>query len=99
MTNEITLTIRRSGAMGFDINIATDQNPALQDEAMAKLDILLDAPTNKTWLTATFPWSIEYNLGISYRHLCGEPKSLDALLNNWVKACSQKYNKNLRIDK
>lgn len=99
MSNDIAISIRRVGATGFDINIRVDENPALQDDAMEKLDTLLLTTENEAWLISVFPWHIAYNVGVSYRYASGEVKSLDTTLNNWLKACNQKYGKNLRIEK
>src|SRR5271165_2601271 len=97
MFNEIAICIRRAGASLFDIVIRVYENPALQDDAMAKLDTLLCSDNNKSWVRV-FPWHIAYNTGISYRATSGEVKSMEALLNAWIKSCSQKYGKNLRIE-
>ena len=98
-SNEISITIRRTGGALFDIVIQVYENPALQDDAMVKLDALLSSDNNKSWICSVFPWSTSYEVGISRRSTSGDPKSMDAVLNAWIKSCSQKYGKNLRIEK
>jgi hypothetical protein len=99
MSNEISLIIRRVGAMGFDLVIRVDENPALQDSAMEKLDTLLSSPNNSAWISNVFPWSVAYTVGRSYRHISADVKSMEGLLNAWIKSCAQQYGKNLRVEK
>lgn len=97
-SNDIVLTVRRAGTL-FDITIQVYENPALQDAVMAKLDELLLDDKNKSWLGSVFPWSVAYEVGISFRSASGDSKSMDSLLNTWIKSCNQKYGKNLRVEK
>jgi len=98
-SNDICITIRRAGAALFDIVIQVYENNSLQDEAMAKLDAFLLDDKNKSCIDAVFPWSVSYHVGISFRSASGDPKSMEALLNAWIKSCNQKYGKNLRVEK
>lgn len=92
-SRDMKIVARRSGTSGFDVNIFVYENPALQDEGMRQLDILLSDDKNKQWLTGVFPWSIDYKTGVSYRHFSGDVKESQALLQKWFKGCESKVGK------
>jgi hypothetical protein len=97
-SNDIEISIRRIGAFGYDIIVRVFENPALQDDAMSKLDTLISS-SNKEFLSTVAPWHIAYNAGRSYRYISGDDKGLDPLITAWIKVCNQKYGKNLRVEK
>lgn len=97
-TRDITIRMRRSGAVGFDVSLYVQLNPALQDEAMGQLDALLFNEKNLQWLMGIYPWAISYESGVSYRHFSGDSKEAQSLLQKWIKNCQQKFGKNLTVE-
>jgi hypothetical protein len=91
----VNISIRRTGACGFDILIQTLGNKDLQYTSMGELDEIVAAAKD----IRVFPWSTDTILGISYRFLSGNVKDTQSLLNGWLKMCKQKYGKKLSIDK
>jgi hypothetical protein len=97
-SNQIKLSIRRSGAMGFDIVIYVDENPALQDSAMFELDSLLFKEENCTWIERIGAWRTTYKVGVSARSISADVKLAQGLLEQWIKICQKKYGKNLTLE-
>lgn len=99
-SNEIKISIRRSGAMAFWIIITVDENPANQDFAMEELDKCLFVETNLPWLEYIGGWNTNYKIGISARMIAASIGECQAMLEQWTKICQKKFgNKNLRIEK
>lgn len=95
----IKIGARRSGSCGFDVSIHVSLNPALQDAAMQQLDALLFDGKNFEWLMGIYPWTKNYEIGISLRHFSGDAKESQLLLLKWFKNCEQKIGKkNLSIE-
>lgn len=97
-SREITISVKRSGTCGFDVNIHAAQNPALIDEAIRQLDVLLFDHKNLSWLMGIYTWAISYKTGNAYRHFSGDSKEAQTLLQRWFKNCTQKMGKNLTIE-
>jgi hypothetical protein len=96
-SHNFTVGICRSGAVGFDITINVEENPALQDAVMLQLDTLLFDGGNIEWLINIFPWSVNYQVGVSYRHFSGSVKEAQNITEKWVKNLRQKYGKNITV--
>lgn len=88
-SNTLTLSVRRSGAAGFDVTVRVNENPALQDLAMEQLDKLLFVEENMEWLESIWPWAITYEVGISIRHFAGSQKEGQTLVNKWMTNCKK----------
>lgn len=97
-SHNFVVGICRSGSVGFDITINVEENPALQDNVMQQLDILLFDGGNIEWLIGIYPWSVNYQAGVSYRHFSGSVKEAQNLTEKWVKNLRQKYGKNLTVE-
>lgn len=94
-SRNVKITSTRSGACGFDINIYVVLNPALQDAAAELFNVLLSDKKNNEWLMETFKWSVNYEVGVSYRHFSGSAKEAQILIQKWDQACKKKFGKNL----
>lgn len=94
-SKNVKITSTRSGVCGFDIHIYVTLNPALQDEVAELFDVLLSDIKNNEWLIGEFKWSINYEVGVSYRHFSGAAKEAQLLIQKWEQNCKKKFGKNL----
>ncbi len=98
-SRDIKLVVRRSGAVGFDVSIYVSLNPALQDNAMRELDLLLFNERKLTWLISINNWKSDHLIGVAYRHFSGTVKEGQELVQRWLKIVQQKVGqKNVTVE-
>lgn len=86
------ISIRKINSHGFDVSIEVADN-ATQYETMLSLDSLLNEDKNKAWLMEVFPWAVNYEIGISYRHFSGDLKEGQALIQRWIRELEKQLGK------
>lgn len=90
-SRDIKIKMSRAGAQCFSVSIHVSLNPALQDNVMEQLDILLANNKEEEWLDNVWGWNVGYEAGVSSRSFSGSAKEAHILLQRWVRNCENKF--------